>query len=190
MDKKPEKQKKQPRKITQQYLENAALYYLQRHATSVSNFRLVMKRKIDRSCRFFQSDPAPFYDMVDSLAERYVRAGILNDQIFAEAKTSTLRRQGRSRQAITAKLRVKGLAAEEIEQALQKTDSEHESHSDMDAEMAAALKLARRKKLGPYRPQEHIDMKERQKEMAVMARAGFSFDVARRVLDYTEDMAD
>ncbi len=190
MDKKPEKQKKQPRKITQQYLENAALYYLQRHATSVSNFRLVMKRKIDRSCRFFQSDPAPFYEMVENLAERYIRAGILNDQQFAEAKTSTLRRQGRSRQAITAKLRVKGLSVEEIEQALQKADTEHESYSDIDAEMAAALKLAKRKKLGPYRIATDIDIKERQKEMAVMARAGFSFDIARRVLDYTEDMTD
>lgn len=189
MDKKPEKQKRQPRKITSQYLENAALYYLQRHASSVHNFRQVMHRKIMRSCRFFQSDPAPFLETVEKMIERYVQTGLLNDPLFAAAKTATLRRQGKSKSAITAKLRVKGLQGEDIAAAISKIDEEN-VFSDHEAEFAAALILARRKKIGPYRKisEEEIDIQARQKEMALMARAGFSFDVARRVLDYDEDM--
>ena len=171
---------KQPRKISRQYLENAALYYLQRYATSAENFRRVMTRKINRSCTFHQVPPDEFYPMVEDLIVRYVATGLLNDKVFAEAKTSSLRRQGRSKQAIMAKLQVKGLAKKDIESALALTDAE----KDGDAELAAAMTLARRKKLGHWRGKPLEDIKGKQKEMAVLARGGFSFDIARRVLDF------
>lgn len=172
---------KAPRKITPQYLENAALFYLQRFATSAGNFRAVMKRKIDKSCRFHKTEPADFYPLLDKLVERYISAGLLNDEVFAKAKTATLRRQGRSRQAITAKLQMKGLAAKDIDNAFAETDTSE------DAELQAALQMTKRKKIGRYRVKPLTDIKDKQKEMAALARAGFSFDTAKRALDYSDD---
>ena len=48
-------------------------------------------------------------------------------------------------------------------------------------ERAAALSLARRRRIGPFRPGERAAF--RQKDMAVLARAGFPFEVARAVID-------
>lgn len=172
-----------PRKITAQYLENAALYYLQRYATSSENFRRVMTRKIKRSCTFHETAPEAFYPLLENLLERYVAAGLLNDKGFAEARTATLRRQGRSKQAITAKLQAKGLSKGDIEKALETTDAD----KDGDAEFDAARTLARRKKIGPWRRAPLQDPKDAQKEMAALARAGFSYEISRRVLDYTEE---
>lgn len=175
---------KQPRKISAQYLENAALYYLQRYATSAENFRRVMSRKIKRSCTFHDVPPEPFYPVLEDMIARYISAGLLNDKGFAEAKTASLRRQGKSRQAILAKLQAKGLAKADIEQAIVITDEEKGD----DAELLAARTLARRKKLGSWRTKPMMDpVKDRQKEMAAMARAGFSYEVSRQVLDFSEE---
>ncbi|MEZ0262746.1 MAG: regulatory protein RecX [Alphaproteobacteria bacterium] len=174
---------KSPRKISRQYLENAALYYLQRYATSAANFRRVMKRKIDRSCTFHKVSAEEFYPVLDEMIARYERAGLLNDGGFAVARVSSLRRQGRSKQAITAKLQAKGLGREVIAAALSGVDGE-------DAELTAAREFARRKKLGPWRKKPLADPKDAQKEMAAMGRAGYSFELARQVLGAAIDDGD
>ncbi len=171
---------KQPKRITKQYLENAALYYLQRYATSAGNFRRVMARKIDRSCAFHKVVPDEFYPLLDDMIARYERAGLLNDSGFAEARVASLRRQGRSKQDIFARLQAKGLGKDAIAKALSGLDSE-------DAELEAAQAFARRKKLGPWRKKELKDPKDAQKEMAAMARAGYSFELARKVLGASID---
>ena len=171
MDKKPPKQ---PKKITSSYLENAALYYLQRFATSTKNFKTVLKRKIDKSCAFHKTNPADFYPLVDKLAERYEATGLLNDPVFARAKTATLRRQGKSQRAIEAKLQHKGLSKNDISAALTEIDE------SVTAELDAAVAFVKRKKLG-------IGRKEPQKELAAMGRAGFSYEIARKALAFEEE---
>jgi regulatory protein len=48
-------------------------------------------------------------------------------------------------------------------------------------EAAAARALARRRRLGPYRPGERAPYRD--KDLAALARAGFRYDVARAVVD-------
>ncbi|MBU6474360.1 MAG: regulatory protein RecX [Alphaproteobacteria bacterium] len=174
MDKKPaEHKRKTPKKISKTYLENAALYYLQRYATSAENLRRVLLRKVKRSCAFHGQPEEEFIPLVDALVERYKTVGLLDDGGFARAKAASLRRQGLSGRAIMAKLQVKGLSPSQIEAALKTVDEEHE-----DAEAAAAAAYAKRKKLGIWR----VRPADPQKELAAMARAGFGYDVAVRAL--------
>ena len=49
-------------------------------------------------------------------------------------------------------------------------------------EWRAAVALARRRRLGPYRPDNERKDK-RARDLAAMARAGFDYDVARKVID-------
>ena len=50
--------------------------------------------------------------------------------------------------------------------------------------MAAAFKLARKRRLGPFRePDSDARAERREKDLATLARAGFSFDVAQQVID-------
>jgi len=183
MDKKPPQQERQaPKKISKKYLENAALYYLQRYATSAENLRRVLMRKVKKSCAFHRLPAQDFAPLVDELVTRYMAAGLVDDAVFARARVTSLRREGRSRQAIFARLRAKGLSPPQIEAALRLVDEDHE-----DPEMAAALACIRRKKLGRWRKTPLTDPQGRQKELAALGRAGFSYEIARRVLDYQED---
>lgn len=183
MDKNPQKpRRKDPKKISARYLENAALYYLGRYATSSANLRRVLGRKIDKSCKFHGTDAAEFMPLVDALITRYEASGLLNDKGFAEARVSSLSRQGRSKQAVTTKLTVQGLGRDDIENAL--------GDWDADREMTAAVTMARKKKIGRFSDKPDRDADQKRKELAQMARAGFSFDTAKRALDYTADEDD
>jgi len=183
-NKKPEKSRqKTPKKITPTYLENAGLYYLERYASSAENFRKIMMRKIKNSCKFHNTEVGEFVPMLDKLIERYKSVGLLNDEVFARSKVASLRRKGMGRQGIVAKLQAKGLSQEQIKSALKEIDEDKE-----DAELEAAREYVRRKKLGMHRTKTPDDLKKHtQKELASLARAGFSYEVARKALEFDEE---
>lgn len=168
---------KPPKRITTAYLENVALFYLERFASSAENLRRVLLRRVERSARFHGDDAAAGAALVDELITRYRRCGLLDDQRFAESRSRSLHRRGASLRAIRQTLAARGLAPETIEQAL---DGLRDDHADPD--LAAAQAYARRRRIGPYRPSETREA-QRDRDMAALGRAGFSWDIARRVVD-------
>ncbi|QQP88639.1 RecX family transcriptional regulator [Skermanella sp. TT6] len=169
--------RRQQKPVTAQYLENAALYYLQRFASSSANLRRVLMGKVERSARAHGTDRAEGAALVEALIERYQRSGLLDDKAYAEAKAASLHRRGTSTRAIREKLSLKGVGGDEIAAALESVDEE----TPGDTELAAAVALARRRRLGPFRRtgrEEH-----REKDMAALGRAGFGYQIARKVVD-------
>lgn len=171
------------RRITEDYLHNSGLYYLQRFAAGSEHFRRVMMRKVDRSCRDHpDQDRATCEGLVGALVEKFLRAGLLNDEAYLTGSIASHRRRGLSSRAIAAKLAAKGVPAENIRSAL-KTDNSAQD------DLAAALRQARRRRIGPFaRPDGNISD---QKAFATMARAGFDYETASRALQMkTADAED
>ena len=171
---------KKPRKITPDYLHNAGLYYLERFSSSVANFKRVMKRKIDRSCQFHETETGPAYEMLDAVTEKFVTLGLLNDEIYSRSKTTSLRRKGGSRRKIQLKLREKGLDGDTIDQSLAQVDAEALSNGE-DPELNAAMAYIKRRRIGPFRRKQ--DEKAADKDLASLARAGYSYDIAKKALE-------
>lgn len=180
MDDKPLK-KKVPRKATRRYLENAAEHYLSRFATTTAHFRKVMMRKVTLSARHHDTDPEEGAAVIDELIARFQRVGVLNDDQYASLRTESLHRRGGSKRIIGAKLKQKGLDDETIESAYNTLHEESD-----DPEWDAATAFAKRRRLGPYRTRPAKD-DQHQKDLAAMARAGFSYDLATKVLGAPED---
>lgn len=170
------RERKQPRKISPRYLENAALHYLKRYASTTTQLRRVMSRRITRSLRVHGGDKEQALAWLDALVEKLVRNGLMNDQAFAHSRATSLRAGGRSARVITQKLRQKGVG---VELAAQST---REATSTVSEE-AAALIWARKKRLGPFSKDPAARAERRQKDLASLARAGFSYAVARKVID-------
>ncbi len=164
--------RKVPRKVTPAYLQRAAMAYLERYSSSAENLRRVLRRKVDKRCRLRGEDPAEFHEAIDEVVAKSLRIGLIDDTRFAEARVATLRRRGGSARAIQAKLSAKGLDRTTIQAALEGEEGDEES---------AALAFARRRRLGPFRPGEREPYRD--KDMAALARAGFRFDIARRIVD-------
>ena len=171
----PRKQKK-PRKATQKSLENAALYYLQRYASSAENLRRVLMRRVDRSARAHDTDPEKGAKLVDDLVQRYRDAKLVDDAAYATMRVASLRRRGGSARAIRANLMAKGVSNDDIDQALA-----DDAEDTPMAELVAAYAYARRRRLGPWREKDREERQER--DLGVLARKGFSIDTVRQVID-------
>jgi regulatory protein len=139
-------------------------------------------RKVWRSVNFHGGSQSEKAALVDALLIRLQRAGLLDDQRYATRKAGSLHRRGNSTSAIRGKLRAKGVGNEEIEQALNDLRGEVAEEA-VDPDFIAAANHARKRRFGPYRDDPGARADRRQKDLAALARRGFRFDIARRVID-------
>jgi regulatory protein len=155
------------------------MHYLERYAAPAAQLRRVLQRKVALSCRHHGCEPATFDALLDDVVARCVASGLVDDQRFAEARAASLRRRGQSSRAVAARLSAKGVSRELV--------AAH-SVATADEELAAARKAAQRKRLGPWSRKDRA--LNRQKDLAAMARAGFSMQIARAVIDGTGEGDD
>lgn len=163
------------RPLTLEDVQRMALRYLERFDSSVSNLRRVLLANVRRRQRPLGEEAVEqAAALVNQVLERYQESGLVDDRRFAEARVRGLRERGGSARAIRQKLLLKGVSAADVAHALG-------AGEQPDAEREAARAFAKRRRLGPHRPAEQR-AQHRQKDLAAMARAGFSLDVARAVL--------
>ena len=166
------------RKITPQRLKNIALYYLKRFESSVANLRSVLQRRVnDYAYQNKEFDRGEAYQWIEDILADFQRYGYLNDSRYAEIKIKDYMSAGKSVRYIKGKMREKGIDEEILSALLE--DQEYD-------EFEAALKLAKKKHIGPFRKDEEARFENRQKDMGTLVRAGFSYDVVQRVVGYEE----
>mgnify|MGYP006299301641 CR=1 FL=1 len=117
--------------------------------------------------------------MVEAELERLARVNLLDDTAYAATRVHSLARSGASRRKIVMKLKEKGVGDQVIADAM----ADLEAETDGDPERAAAIKLARKRRLGPWRTDPEIRTAKRERDMAALARAGFGFDLVREIID-------
>lgn len=178
---------RQPKKATPERLQKAALFYLERYASSSENLRRVLMRRVERSAQFHGTDREEGARIVASLIERFLKAGLLDDQAYAEAKTASLHRRGTSKRAIRLKLSQKGVNSGTIDKALEALEVDRAAEGVLgdgsrdDLDFTAALNYARRRRIGPFRSEKAPEKRDR--DLAALGRQGFSYEIARRIID-------
>ena len=178
------RRRKPPRRITAAYLARVTSHYLERYSTTRAHLRRLLGQRVQRSAAHHGEDPEDGMALVDAELERLESLGLINDAAFARDRAKALHRRGKSLRAIAAALRTKGLSSERIDEALEALASGVEG----SVELIAAATFARKRRLGPWRSGAP-DPDRTRKELAKLARAGFSYALARRVVD-AEDPSD
>jgi regulatory protein len=161
-------------------LHEAALNYIARYATTEAGLRQVLQRRIDAWVRQAGAEDdvrdlaAAAKAAIAGVIARLVELGLLNDATFAENRARGLALSGRSHRAITARLMAKGIDPERARAVLP------------EGELVAALILARKRRIGPFR----TAAADQNRELGVLARAGFPRDVAVRALAMETEEAE
>ena len=86
-------------------------------------------------------------------------------------------RRGYSLNKINQSLRQKGIEYKYIKQSIDKIKND-----EIDPDFVSALKLCKRRRIGPIRPNTNRELFYK-KDMGILARGGFSFELSKRVLD-------
>jgi regulatory protein len=154
--------------LSEQYFYNAAVHYLQRYSSTVAQLRRVLQRKVMRAQIRGEEIPGDVNKWIEKAVEKCVAHKFVDDKIFAEQKIQSLRRQGRAHSFISTSLQQKGVDKTMVREMLQ---------NDSDTELQSAIRTVKRKRLGRDETPEG-----KQKDLAKLCRAGFSFDVAQRAL--------
>ena len=170
-------ERRPPRKATARHLENVALWYLQRFAASADSLRRVLMRRVEKSARAHDTGRNEGAVFVEDIVARFRRSGLLDDRVYAEGRTRSLNRRGISTQGIRARLAAKGVGADDIAAALAMLRDE-----TAEPDLAAAIAYARRRRIGPWRIRDDRE-ERRERDLAALARQGFGYDIARRVID-------
>lgn len=172
-----------PKKVSEAYLERAALHYLGRFNSSEHNLRQVLERKVRRR----NEENAPASDdqkaWIDAVASKCVKYGYVDDAVYARQRAQSFLRRGKPTGTIAQDLRHKGIATDLIAQVL----AELETDEDASADARAAAAYVRRRRFGSFRRKENIPEDKLDKELAAMMRAGFRYDLARSMLALSED---
>ena len=172
---------KKRKKIAVSYLENAGAYYLERFAASEGQFRRVMSRKIDLSCRDHPDQSRDeCLSLLETVIEKFRKLGYLNDAVYGQGLLRSLQQRGYSRTRIMMTLKNKGLTAETIEPL--------QNYIPDNQDRISAIRFMQRKKLGPFMLQDRDNAHQRC--LATLARAGFAYDVSSAVLSLSRDDAE
>ena len=169
----PPRQPRKPRPpFDEAGLRETALTYVARFATSRSKLGHYLRRKVNERGWTGEREP-PIAEIVEKLVE----AGYIDDPAYALAKARYLGSRGYGERRVAVELRAAGIEEEDGAPA---RDLAHDGASE------AALKFARRKRIGPFAVTPP-DRRESDKALAAMIRAGHPFDLAKRVLDLPAD---
>ncbi len=153
--------------LTRAKLDELALAYVARFATSRKKLVDYLLRKI-RERGWGEEGEAP----VDRIADRLVELRYVDDAAFAQAKARLMRQRGYGNRRVGAALQAAGIDAERRDDAL--------ACGALD-EAAAALRLARRRRIGPFAKQPG-DRDLQEKWLAILLRAGHGLDLSRRII--------
>jgi regulatory protein len=148
-------------------LEELALRYVGRYATTRAKLRTYLARKIRERGWSDAGEP-----QLDRLAERFCELGYVNDAAYALSKSRALSSRGYGKRRLDEKLRMAGIGEEDGAAA--------RDHADAKA-VEAALRFAERRRIGPFAASA-ADPRQREKAMAAMIRAGHSFALARAIM--------
>ena len=163
------RERRPPQPLNPARLDELALYYVARFATSAAKLETHLKRKLrERGWEGDGESPAA----LEVLVERFVANGYVDDTAFARSRSGSLLRRGYGKRRIDQALHAAGIA-EEVRD---------EVRAGEGAQRTAALALARKRRLGPYGPPP-ADRAAREKQIGAMLRAGHPLDSARELVN-------
>jgi len=146
-----------------------AIYYLSKYSSSKKNLEFILKKKIrrlseEKKIRF------QLYNEIQFIIEKLEKLNLINDQVFVESKIQSLQHQVKSKNYIKQYLLQKGIDKQLIEDQISLF---YENNKNLEKENA--LKFAKKRNLLG-------SDQDYQKKLSKMARAGFSYDIAKEIL--------
>ena len=153
-------------------LEELALAYVARFATSAGKLRTYLRRKLHE--RGFVDGEEPD---IETLISSFVDKGYVDDEAYGRAKANDLVARGYGGRRVEQTLRSAGIA-EDLREVLQPD----EAHMRQ-----AVVVLARKRRFGPFGRLGEAGAEDarklREKQLAAVVGAGHDFDKARRVIE-------
>ena len=157
-------------------LRDLAYSYLERYSPSKQQLKVHLLKKYLTKIKGTKSKKE-VSNIIDEIILGLERNKILNDELYSDSKARMFLRRGYSLNKINQSLRNKGIETKYIKQSIDKIKED-----EIEPDFVSALKLCKRRRIGPLRPDANRELFFK-KDMGILARGGFSYELSKRVLD-------
>lgn len=164
----PRPERRRPKPLDPHALNELALAYVGRFATSRAKLANYLARKL-RERGWDAEAPADIEAVVAKLAGY----GYVDDQAFAETSARSLVRRGFGKRRVASAMFAAGIDGSDSATAFEIAEN---------ARVTAALRLAEKRRWGPFADEPLVDPALREKRIAVFLRAGHDASLARSIL--------
>mgnify|MGYP001372410761 FL=1 len=157
-------------------LKDLAYSYLEKYNPSKQQLKVFLLKKYLTKIKGGKSK-REVTSIIDQIVTNLEKKKILNDEIYSDSKARMFLRRGYSLNKINQSLRSKGIDQKYIKQSIDRI-----KENKIEPDFVSALKLCKRRRIGPLRPESNRELFYK-KDMGILARGGFSFDLSKRVLE-------
>ena len=161
-------------------LRNFAYSYLEKYSPSKQQLKTYLFKKLIKTKQKISSK-REIFNLIDSVIETLVDQKLLSDRYYSDAKSKAFLRKGYSLNKIRYSLIKKGIDEKYIKNSISKI-KERES----DPDFFSAIKICKRRRIGPSRDENNRPLFYK-KDISILARSGFSYDLSKKVLDIPKD---
>ncbi len=120
-------------------------------------------------------------EIIDNIVNNLEKSHFLNDSIYSDSKARMLFRRGYSLNKISNSLRSKGIEMKNILSSIEKLKNDRS-----DPDFISAMKICKKRRIGPIRPEANREIFYK-KDMGILARSGFSYDISKKILSMTQE---
>ena len=157
-------------------LKDLAYSYLEKYSPSKQQLKVFLLKKYLTKIKGTKSKKE-VTAIIDEIVSNLEKNKILNDEMYSDSKARMFLKRGYSLNKINQSLRSKGIDDKYVKQSIEKIKEDQ-----IEPDFVSALKLCKRRRIGPLRPESNRELFYK-KDMGILARGGFSFDLSKRVLD-------
>ena len=161
-------------------LRDLAYSYLEKYNPSKQQLKIYLLKKYLTKIKGTKSKKEITL-IIDKIVVNLEKNKIINDELYSDSKARMFLRRGYSLNKINQSLRTKGIDQKYIKQSIDKIKD-----NEIEPDFVSALKLCKRRRIGPLRPDANRELFYK-KDMGILARGGFSFDLSKRVLNLETD---
>ena len=161
-------------------LKDLAYSYLEKYSPSKQQLKVYLLKKYLTKIKGTKSKKE-VSSIIDEIINNLEKNRIVNDELYSDSKARMFLRRGYSLNKIHQSLRNKGIDNKYIKQSIDKIKEDQ-----IEPDFVSALKLCKRRRIGPLRPLANRELFYK-KDMGILARGGFNFDLSKRILDLDAD---
>ena len=176
----PIKNKKKNLEVTVEEMRNFAFNYIEKFAPSKQQLKTYLLKKYLKS-KIPSVKKSNINDLIDIVTEDLEKSKFINDKFYSESKAKSLIQRGSSINKIRNYLFNKGVGEKYIKNTIEKIKNNNE-----DQDFFSAIKICKKKRIGPSREESNRSLFYK-KDIGILARSGFNFEVSRRVMELEKD---
>ena len=157
-----------------------AYSYLEKYSPSRQQLRIYLFKKfLKKNQNLFNKKE--IFDLIDVVILNLSDQKLISDKHYSDSKAKNFFRRGYSLNKIRHSLIKKGIDEKYINSSISKIKDD-----ESDPDFFSAIKVCKRRRIGPCREENNRSLYYK-KDISILARAGFSYETSKKVLEIPKE---